>query len=407
MHVIFMAPNFPPNQRRFVAGLKNVGARVTGLGDTKPEYLDSEIRGMIDAYVYVPTLADEDAVFDAVRKIQRAGPWVHHFEATIEAHMITCAKVRERAGIPGLPFEVIERCRDKFKMKEYLSSRGVPCARQAAVSNAGEARAAARRIGYPLILKPRTGAGAAGTYKIDNDAQLERAIAESGLERGGFCSMEQYLLGHEGFFDTLTVNGQVLFEGICHYYPNVLEAMRNRDVAGKIAVTNRVEMSSYDEVRALGRKVIRELGVTTSATHMEWFFGPEGLKFSEIGARPPGVHLWDIYCEANDFDLYTEWARAVCWGSVDHKPSRRFAGGLISIRPSADGVVKGYSGVEEIQAKYGQYIFKAFLPPVGARTQPIEAGYRANAWMYLRHPDYDGVRAMMDDIERTLKMYAG
>jgi hypothetical protein len=40
---------------------------------------------------------------------------------------------------------------------------------------------------------------------------------------------------------------------------------------------------------------------------MEWFFGPRGLKFSEIGCRPPGVGVWDLYCAANDFDLYREW----------------------------------------------------------------------------------------------------
>jgi hypothetical protein len=41
------------------------------------------------------------------------------------------------------------------------------------------------------------------------------------------------------------------------------------------------------------------LGIGTAATHMEWFFGPKGLKFSEIGCRPPGVGHWDVYCAAN------------------------------------------------------------------------------------------------------------
>mgnify|MGYP003350285868 CR=1 FL=1 len=40
-------------------------------------------------------------------------------------------------------------------------------------------------------------------------------------------------------------------------------------------------------------RVITALGIETSATHMEWFFGPKGLKFSEIGCRPPGVRAWD------------------------------------------------------------------------------------------------------------------
>ncbi|MCB9760392.1 MAG: ATP-grasp domain-containing protein [Alphaproteobacteria bacterium] len=408
MHVIFLAPHFPPNQRRFVQGLKNVGARVTGVCDARPEHLDPEIKRLLDDYEYVGNITDDDAVTEAVRRIQRRGPWVHKLEATVEAHVLTAARVRERTAIPGLPLAVAERCRDKFLMKQFLTEQGFPCARQAAVSTGAEARAALQTVGVPLVLKPRAGAGAAATYRIDSAADLERAIAETGLDqRARPFTMEAFLSGHEGFYDTLTINGQVAFEGICHYYPNVLEAMRTREVAARIVVTNRLDAPGYAELRQLGRRVITALGVTTSATHMEWFFGPEGLKFSEIGARPPGVHLWDIYCAANEFDLYTEWARAVCWGVMEAQPSRRFAGGLLSIRPDRDGVVRGYTGAEEIQRRYGDNIIAAHLPPVGSRTQPIEAGYRANAWLYLRHPDYDGCKAMMDDIEATLKMYAG
>ncbi len=39
----------------------------------------------------------------------------------------------------------------------------------------------------------------------------------------------------------------------------------------------------------MARRVIKALDIGTSATHMEWFYGPKGLKFSEIGCRPPGV----------------------------------------------------------------------------------------------------------------------
>ena len=54
---------------------------------------------------------------------------------------------------------------------------------------------------------------------------------------------------------------------------------------------------------------------------MEWFFGPKGLRFSEIGCRPPGVGQWDSYCAGNEIDLYREWALAVCHGR--HRPAGR------------------------------------------------------------------------------------
>ena len=80
--------------------------------------------------------------------------------------------------------------------------------------------------------------------------------------------------------------------------------MRTRWISPQFIATNRIDSEpSYDEVKALGRRVIKLLGIETSATHMEWFFGPKGLKFSEIGCRPPGVRAWDLYNVGNDMDL--------------------------------------------------------------------------------------------------------
>jgi hypothetical protein len=218
--------------------------------------------------------------------------------------------------------------------------------------------------------------------------------------------MEEFIEGHEGFFDTLTVGGKVVFETVCHYYPGVLHAMRNRDVSPQIVMTNRIDAEGYQPLRHFGRQVIGHLGIETSATHMEWFAGPRGLVFSEIGARPPGCTVWDLYSEACELDLYTEWARAVCYGDVHAQPKRNFAGGLVALRPDRDGVIRGYSGVDEAQARWGEHIFKAVLPSPGTRTQPVEAGYLANAYIFVRHPDYDTVRTILDDIGKTVRVHA-
>ena len=406
-HVIFIAPHFPANQRQFVRALKQIGCRVTGIIDAPIDYVDSETKSYLDDFEEVGSVTSLDQVAEAVRKIQKRGPWVHHLEASVEAHMLVCSKVREMCGIPGLPYDVVERCRDKVVMKGFLRDKGFPVARDAAVDTGNQARKAIEHVGYPSILKPRAGAGASGTYRIHNKSELEQAILSEGLDRFSKpFTMEQFLQGHEGFFDTITVNGNVVFESISHYYPNVLTAMRSRDITPQIAVTNRVDLDSYQELRVFGRKVIQAMGITTAATHMEWFFGPEGLKFSEIACRPPGVCVWDLFCAINDIDLYVMWANSVCHGKVFQKPSRRFAGGMLAIRPNKDGRIIGYTGVEEVKRRFGENIIQMYLPPVGGKTQPIEAGYRANAWMFVRHPDYDILRKIMDEISKSLKMWA-
>jgi len=331
---------------------------------------------------------------------------VDRLEVTVEAHISAAAAVREATGIPGTSTETAFLCRDKPAMKEVLRKAGIACAQSTRARTPADARAFAAAIGYPLIIKPPAGAGASGTFRVDDDRALEQVIVECGLADGHAVAVEEFIEGHEGFIDTLTIGGKVTHEFITHYYPNVLEAMRKRWISPQMVATNRIEEPGYREVREMTRKVISVLEIGTSATHMEWFFGPKGLKFSEIGCRPPGVCHWDVYCAANEFDLYYEWACAIVHGRPHTPPSRRYAAGMIALRPDRDGRISGYSGLERINQRYGDCIVAAHLPDIGSPTQAVEAGYMANAWMRLRHPDYDQLRQILNDVGETVQVHA-
>jgi hypothetical protein len=230
---------------------------------------------------------------------------------------------------------------------------------------------------------------------------------------GGFCdsasiAVVAFWVGHEGFYDTISVDGNIAHDWATHYYPNVLEAMRHRWISPQFITTNRISDSSfYGEVREMGQRVIQALGITTSATHMEWFYGPKGLRFSEIGCRPPGVGAWDLYSAANDVDVYREWAHAIVHGGAEKPMTRKYAAGIVALRPDKDGSIRGYSGLDDVNGRFGEWIIDAHLPDIGTPTQPVEAGYMANAWVRLRHPDYDTARSMLDDVGRTVHVHAG
>jgi len=406
MHVILIAPHFPANQRQFARALKQVGAHVTGIGEASAQALPDEIKGYLDGYEQVGNVCNEDMLCEAVRRIQRRGPWVHRLEATVEAHISAAARVRELTGIPGLSVRNAVLCRDKPTMKEFLRDNGVACAQSTGADSIEEAEAFAQRVGFPLILKPRAGAGAAGTVRVDDLGALRREAAAFRLGRGGSCAIEEFIEGHEGFYDTLSIDSHVAIDFATHYYPGVLDAMRTRGVSPYFITTNRLDAPGYDEVKAMGHKVIAAMGLGTTATHMEWFFGPKGLKFSEIGARPPGVCTWDLYCAANEFDLYRQWAHAIVHGRIDDRPSRRYAAAMIALRPNRDGRIAGYSGFDEVQRRVGGWLIDWHLPAAGMPTQPVDAGYMANAWIRVRHPDYDALRQICEWIGETVQVWA-
>jgi phosphoribosylaminoimidazole carboxylase (NCAIR synthetase) len=406
MNVVLVEPFFPANQRQFARALAEAGATVVGIGEYGLDVLDDQLKGWLHHYEQVPSVTDVDAMTRAVRWVQDK-LWVDRLEATVEAHTMAAAQVREACTIPGTSVRTAWLCRDKPSMKEALRTAGVPTAASAAVSSASEARAFAGQTGFPLVLKPRSGAGASGTVRIDDEAGLEHALGAFGGQGVDSIAVEEFIEGHEGFYDTITVNGQVALDFVSHYFPNVLEAMRTRWISPQFVATNRIDTApEYAELRDMGARVIAALGIETSATHMEWFFGRNGLKFSEIGCRPPGVGAWDLYSAGNEIDLYRQWADAIVSGGVTGTPSRRYASGIVALRPDRDGHISGYSGVDELQQQYGEWVIDAALPPPGTATQGVEAGYMANAYVRMRHPDYDALRGMLDAVGRTLHVHA-
>ncbi len=404
MNVIFIEPAFPPNQREFVRGLVTAGATVIGIGERPQDQLDGDLHDWMLHYHQVGNVTDVDALTDVVRWVQ-SRLWVDRLEAAVEAHTMAAAQARENCGIPGTSVRTAYLCRDKPSMKEVLREAGIPTAASAAAHSDTDVRDFAGRVGDPLILKPRAAAGASGTVRVDSAAGLDVALA--GFGNIDSIAVEEFVEGHEGFYDTLSINGDAVYDFVTHYYPNVLEAMRTRWISPQFVTTNRVDtVPDYGEVREMGRRVVHALGIGTSATHMEWFFGPRGLRFSEIGCRPPGVRAWDLYAAGNDIDIYQEWANAITHGQVGRPLSRRRAAGIVALRPDRDGQISHYDGVDEVQQRFGEHILDAHLPGAGTPTQPVDAGYMANAWVRMVHPDYDTLRGMLDAVGQTLKVRA-
>jgi phosphoribosylaminoimidazole carboxylase (NCAIR synthetase) len=405
MHVVLVEPAFPNNQREFLRGLLSTGARVSANRERAPEALPANLREGLFQFERVRSVVDEHALAEAVKRLSQKAR-VDRLEATVEAHVLAAAHVREQLKIYGTTSKTAWLCRDKPAMKEAVRAAGIACAASARVQSLADAEVFAKATGYPLILKPLDAAGASGTTKVGNDGELRAACDSLRVAQGRTVAVEEFLDGHEGFYDTLSVCGKPVIDFTCHYFPNVLEAMRTRWISPQIVCTNRTDTEHYRELRAMGQKVIQALGIWTSPTHMEWFFGPKGLKFSEIGCRPPGVGVWDLYCAANEFDLYAAWAHAIVHEKVPFQPSRKYAAGMIALRPDKDGAISHYEGVEAMHKRFHEWILDSHLPPAGTPTQGVEGGYMANAYVRMRHPDFDTLRSMLTAVGETVKVKA-
>ena len=406
MNVVFVEPFFPSNQRQFARALAEAGAAVIGIGEYPPDALDEQLKNWLYHYERVPSVTDVEAMTAAVHSVQD-----RRLDRPARGDRRGAYAAR-RAGQGGL------------LDPGHVGAHGMAVPGQA-VDEAGAARCRGadgrvgrgeqRRRGARLRRADRVPADpqaaqwrrSARHNRVDDAAAVDQALGVFGGQGVDSIAVEEFVEGHEGFYDTIAIGGQVAMDFVSHYYPNVLEAMRTRWISPQFISTNRIDTGpEYAELRDMGRRVIAALGITTSATHMEWFFGPRGLRFSEIGCRPPGVGAWDLYSAGNDLDTYREWANAIVHGHTSAAPSRRHASGMIALRPDRDGSISGYSGVDELQQRYGEWVIDAHLPEQGTPTQPVAAGYMANAYVRMRHPDYDTLRGMLDDVGRTLHVHA-
>ena len=83
------------------------------------------------------------------------------------------------------------------------------------------------------------------------------------------------------------------------------------------------------------------------------------------------------------------------------------AAGHVALRPDRDGHIRGYAGLERLSGAFSRWVTASHFPAPGTPTQPVEAGYKANAWVRLRHPDYDELRRMLDTVGREVRVLAG
>ena len=79
---------------------------------------------------------------------------------------------------------------------------------------------------------------------------------------------------------------------------------------------------------------------------------------------------------------------------------------IIALRPDRDGRISHYDNKEAIEQKFGGLIIDGHFPPPGSPTGGVDAGYMANAWLRMKHPDYDTLRAMLNTVGENLKVRA-
>ena len=403
MKIVFISPQYPPEMVDFTRGLSEVGAQIIGVADQPQAQLPESVRRRLSAYIQAP-IFDEDAAATVI--VQALGRLeVDRVETLWEPCVVLAAKVRQMLGIPGMSPEVALRFRDKGLMKDAAIAGGVRVPKAVRVRTAHEAWAAAEVVGFPLIIKPIAGAGTADTFRCFEPKQLEAALKQT--QHVVEASVEEYIDGEEFTYDTVCIDGKPVFENVAQYHPRPIEGRTNEWISPAQHVFRNPHIPELMPGIELGRRTMRALGMTTGFTHMEWYRKADGeVVLGEIAARSGGGKLVDMMNYSNDFDVYREWARSVCWHSFEGNAQRKYFVGMVFKRAMGRGRIAQIDGLDRVRARCGPWLVEEAILPVGTPRRDWKATLLSDGYVTVRHPELAECMSMMKTAITDLRLYA-
>ncbi len=406
MNVLVLSPGFPLEMSGFTIALANLGVRVFGVGEQTVASFKPTLRHSLTAYLQIRSIFDEDAVIrEVVNEAKTKGIVFDRIESLWEPTMILAAKLREALKVPGMDIAQTILFRDKEAMKAALDQKGIRTPKHYRASTKSEVEEAAKKIGFPIIIKPIAGAGSADTYRCDNDSELARAIELT--RHVPEVSVEEFITGEEFTFDTITAKGKIQFHNICWYRPRALIARQNEWISPQTVILRDPDVPHLEVGRKLGQAVIDALGFDYGFTHMEWFLKENGeAVFGEIGARPPGARTVDLMNWAHDVDLYHCWAEVIAYGAMRGRVERAYNAAMIFKRANGEGTIHRIDGLDSIMRRYGPHVAHVELQPVGTKRRNWKQTLVSDGFLVVRHPDLKMTCEMADAVGTDLQIYA-
>ncbi|HJO92978.1 MAG TPA: hypothetical protein QF753_06240 [Victivallales bacterium] len=383
MNFVFISPHFPPTFFNFCVELKKAGANVLAIGDASYQEFRQELKDSLTEYCKIDML-NYEKVYRTIAYFASKYGRIDRIDSQNEYWLDLEAKLRVDFNIFGQKPEDLKVNQSKLGMKKIFKAAGVPCADAILVANPDILDEFVKKHGYPLIIKPDKGMGAANTYKINNEWELSEVLKD--LPPGYVA--EPFVKGKIVTFDGLVdKSGDIMFYSSFELSDNVLDIL-----------TNKKDMYYYytrdipDQLVKYGRRVVKGFNLKERFFHCEFFRRHDGQHMAlEINVRPPGGFSLDMQNYSCDIDLYKAWAKLVVNGKDTLKYDRKFNVSNVSRR---DHISYVYSK-ENIFEKLGNIVVEY------TRIPEAFAEAMGNDTYLLRHENLDVLHDAINLVRAT------
>ncbi|MCC6317947.1 MAG: ATP-grasp domain-containing protein [Gemmatimonadaceae bacterium] len=404
MNVIMLAPGYPGEMPYFCRGLSLMGGKVYGLSDVPEKDLPALTRQHLSGYLRVPNFTDEEAVVKQV--VAAVGRnTIDRVACYWEPGVVLAAKIREALDVPGMRVAQAETFRNKDLMKQVINQAGIRTARHASATSIAQVREATEKIGFPVIVKPIAGAGSMDTIRAASMQELDAALSR--VTSYDEVNVEEFIEGDEYTYDTICIDGKIVYENVCYYRPNPLVARSTEWISPQTIALRDLDTPIVAKGVQQGHEVLKAMGFQTGMTHMEWFYTARGEPiFGEIAARPPGAHTVDLMNYVGDVDLFTGAAEAELKGTFSASTDRKYNVANVFKRAEGRGRITRIEGLQRLLERYGEHVVHVDLLPVGAERRNWILTLVSDGYVTVRHPDQQACFDIADAFGTDLRLFA-
>jgi biotin carboxylase len=282
--------------------------------------------------------------------------------AADDAGVVIAALASERLGLSHHPPAAASATRDKLEMRRLLSTGEVPQPPYAAVTQAADAA----QVGFPLVLKPRTGAASRGVIRVDSPEDLAATLDRvagiaSELGESGPLIAERFIPGAEVALEGMVVDGEV----------TVLAVFDKPDTPAGPTFPETILVTPSDqpptvrsELERVVRAAVAALGLTHGPIHAEAIVDDDGrVHLLEVAARSIGGLCGRSLRFGLAGTTLEELILATALGSPPRSPRQPRASGVMMLPIDRTGTFERVEGVADARQVEGITEIDITIPP--------------------------------------------
>jgi len=281
----------------------------------------------------------------------------------------TVAYLCEQLGLSGIGLAAAKLFTNKFLMREFLRQHGYPAPEYLLCKKPDDALGFARKVGFPIVIKPPANQGSRGVFRVDREADLLSRYADSiRASHDGDVIAERFIPG-EG----LTVEG---FKTNSRHYSLAVsrrETFAHNPMLGAVQTYSLTDDTiDFEALKKQHDSMVEEMGLSFGVTHAEYIVSEGQFFLIEIAARGGGSgtasHIVPAVSGIETNELLIRMSLGERIAAL--APSTgRYAFAIISFFNFGPGVVKTVYGLDKVREFPGLLHISLNVAP-GQRLEP-------------------------------------